>query len=47
MSNLLKINNSLVRVKVAPDPPVVDTTETWVIKDYAPTTPQFNQIGNN
>lgn len=38
MSNLLKINNSLIRVKVAPDPPVVDTTETWVIKDFAPTT---------
>lgn len=35
MGNLLKINNSLVRVKVAP---VVDTTETWVIKDFAPTT---------
>ena len=27
-----------MRVKVAPDPPVVDTTETWVIKDFAPTT---------
>lgn len=38
MGNLLKINNSLVRVKIAPDPPIVDTTETWVIKDFAPTT---------
>lgn len=37
-NDILKINNSLVRVKVAPDPPVVDTTETWVIKDFAPTT---------
>lgn len=27
-NDILKINNSLVRVKVAPDPPVVDTTET-------------------
>ena len=35
MGNLLKINNSLVRAKIAP---VVDTTETWVIKDFAPTT---------
>lgn len=33
--DILKINNSLVRMKVAP---VVDTTETWVIKDFAPTT---------
>ena len=37
-NNIIKINNSLVRVKVAPDLPVVDTTETWVIKDSAPTT---------
>ena len=37
-NDILKIINSLVRVKVAPDPPVVDTTETWVIKDFAPTT---------
>lgn len=37
-NDILKINNSLVRVKVAPDPPVVNTTETWVIKDFAPTT---------
>lgn len=37
-NDILKISNSLVRVKVAPDPPVVDTTETWVIKDFAPTT---------
>ena len=35
MGNLLKINNSLVRAKIAP---VVDTTETWVITDFAPTT---------
>ena len=33
--DILKINNSLVRMKVAP---IVDTTETWVIKDFAPTT---------
>lgn len=37
MGNLLKINNSLVRVKVASDS-IIDNTETWVIKDYAPTT---------
>lgn len=32
-NNIIKINNSLVRAKVAPDPPVVDTTETWVINE--------------
>ena len=36
MGNLLKINNSLVRAKIASEP--IDTAETWVIKDYAPTT---------
>lgn len=46
-NDILKINNSLVRVKVAPDPPVVDTTETWVIKDYAPTTHRSTALPNN
>lgn len=35
-NDILKINNSLVRVKVAPDPPVVDTTETWIINSDIP-----------
>lgn len=30
-NDILKINNSLVRAKVAPDPPIVNNTETWVI----------------
>lgn len=32
MKSLLKINNSLVRAKVAPDPPIAPK-ETWVIND--------------
>lgn len=36
-NDILKINNSLVRVKVASNS-IIDNTETWVIKDYAPTT---------
>lgn len=32
MKSLLKINNSLVRAKVAPDPPIA-LKETWVIND--------------
>lgn len=32
MKSLLKINNSLVRAKVAPDPPITPK-ETWVIND--------------
>lgn len=30
-NNIIKINSSLVRAKVAPDPPIVNNTETWVI----------------
>ena len=41
MKSLLKINNSLVRVKVAP---VIDTTETWIIKDFAPTTRRSTEL---
>lgn len=32
MKSLLKINNSLVRAKVAPNPPIV-SKETWIIND--------------
>lgn len=45
-NDILKINNSLVRVKVASNS-IIDNTETWVIKDYAPTYSSFNCISNN
>lgn len=40
MKSLLKINNSLVRAKVAPDPPIAPK-ETWVINDTYSSASEF------